>query len=280
MQIFKTNNQLKQWNKKKGNESIGFIPTMGSLHQGHLSLIKRAKKECDKIVVSIFVNKLQFSDGEDFNKYPRTLNTDIEFLQKEKVNVLYIPSTNDIYPKKPSFQINELNISQYLEGVSRPDFFSGVIMVVLKLFNLVEPSHVYFGEKDIQQMSVIKNMIEELNFPIKMNSCKTVRESNGLAMSSRNQYLSVKEKDDASIIYKTLKEGERLIKENSSINYIKKNIIDKLTYHNMKVDYVSIANIKTFQELTNLNINSDIVISIAVWYKSVRLIDNLIIYKK
>ena len=166
---------------------------MGALHKGHLSLIKAAKKECDEVVVSIFINKLQFGPDYDFKKYPRTLEKDIAHLKKEKINVLYLPDQKEIYPQQISFQINEVNMSQYLEGAYRPGFFSGVLMIVLKLFNLVQPTHVYFGQKDIQQLCIIKKMISELNFPILMKSCKTIREKNGLAMSSRNKYLSIPE---------------------------------------------------------------------------------------
>jgi pantoate--beta-alanine ligase len=277
LKIFKKNIDLLKWNVK--NKNIGFIPTMGALHEGHLSLIRTSKKECEKTIVSIFVNKLQFGPDEDFKKYPRTLETDLALLKKEKIDVLYIPNPKEMYPQKPSFQINEVNVSQYLEGATRPDFFSGVLMVVLKLFNLIQPTHVYFGQKDIQQLYIIKKMLSELNFPIKMREGKTIRESNGLALSSRNQYLSKAEKEEASVIYKTLKKSEHLINSGEEINTIKTYIKKRLTNHKMKIDYISIVDIDTFQELNTLNRRISIVISVAVWFSTIRLIDNVIIQK-
>ena len=277
MKIFKKNIDLLKWNNK--NKNIGFIPTMGALHEGHLSLIRTSKKECEKTIVSIFVNKLQFGPDEDFKKYPRTLEIDLALLKKEKIDVLYIPNPKEMYPQKPSFQINEVNVSQYLEGATRPDFFSGVLMVVLKLFNLIQPTHVYFGQKDVQQLYIIKKMLSELNFPIKMREGKTIRESNGLALSSRNQYLSKAEKEEASVIYKTLKKSEQLINSGEEINTIKTYIKKRLTNHKMKIDYISIADIDTFQELNTLNRRISIVISVAVWFSTIRLIDNVIIQK-
>jgi len=277
LKIFKKNIDLLKWNVK--NKNIGFIPTMGALHEGHLSLIRASKKECEKTIVSIFVNKLQFGPDEDFKKYPRTLEIDLALLKKEKIDVLYIPNPKEMYPQKPSFQINEVNVSQYLEGATRPDFFSGVLMVVLKLFNLIQPTHVYFGQKDVQQLYIIKKMLSELNFPIKMREGKTIRESNGLALSSRNQYLSKAEKEEASVIYKTLKKSEQLINSGEEINAIKTYIKKRLTNHKMKIDYISIADIDTFQELNTLNRRISIVISVAVWFSTIRLIDNVIIQK-
>ena len=278
MKIFKKNIDLLKWNVK--NKNIGFIPTMGALHEGHLSLIKASKKECKKTIVSIFINKLQFGPDEDFKKYPRTLEKDIALLKKEKIDALYIPNPKEIYPQKTSFQINEVNVSQYLEGATRPGFFSGVLMVVLKLFNLVQPTHVYFGQKDIQQLYIIKKMISEFNFPIKMREGITIREDNGLAMSSRNQYLSKIEKEEASVIYKKKKKSEHLINTGGEINNIKAYMRRKLTSDKIKIDYISIADIDTFQELNVPNKNINIVISVAVWFASIRLIDNIIIQKK
>lgn len=253
---------------------------MGSLHKGHLSLVKASKKKCEKTIVSIFVNKLQFGPDEDFKKYPRTLDKDIAILKKEKIDAVYIPGLKEIYPQKMSFQINEVNISQYLEGATRPDFFSGVLIVVLKLFNLIQPSHVFFGQKDIQQLCIIKKMIFEFNFPVKLIECKTIRERNGLAMSSRNQYLSKTEKEEAAIIYKVLKQSEILINGGEKINIIKAYIRKKLASDKIKIDYISIADINTFKELNIISKNVRIVISIALWFASVRLIDNIIIQKK
>lgn len=255
---------------------MGFVPTMGALHFGHLCLVRKAKNESEIVIASIFVNKLQFAPNEDFRTYPRTLEKDIELLRNEEVDVLFLPDHDEIYPNNISFKIDELNISKKLEGIFRPDFFSGVITVVLKLFNLVQPNFVYFGEKDIQQLCIIKKMIEDFNYPITMRACTTVREKNGLALSSRNTYLSNSEKEEASILYKTLKCGEELIKKNENIDYIKEEMKNLVTNQNIVIDYLSIADLNTFEEVDN-SIIRPIVISGALYYKKVRLIDNVVI---
>ena len=259
-------------------KTVGFIPTMGALHLGHLSLIRAAKNECEVVVVSIFVNKSQFGENEDFTKYPRTLKRDIELLKQQKIDGLFLPEHREMYPNNFSFQINELNISKKLEGKSRPDFFSGVLTIVLKLFNLVTPNFVYFGEKDIQQLYIVKKMISDLNLQITMRSCATIREKNGLAMSSRNQYLSDQEKEEATILYQALKKGEELIKKNEKIDYIKQKMSQMIKNQNMIIDYFSITSLETFKELEN-TIIKPIVISGAIYYNGVRLIDNVVVKK-
>ncbi len=277
MKIFKTKKELRVWRQQCGDQSIGFVPTMGALHQGHLSLIKLAKKNCDKCVVSIFVNQLQFGPQEDFKQYPRTINADIKLLKNEEVDVLFLPSQKEIYPNNMTFEVAETNISKKLEGATRPHFFSGVITIVLKLFNLVQPTYAYFGEKDIQQLYIIKKMVEELNLSIKIEGCSTVREKSGLAMSSRNQYLSTEEQKEAALLYATLKRGAQLIIEKMSVQKIKDQIYTTLNNNkNISIDYISIADLKNFEESDD-NKMRPIVISGAVWYKNVRLIDNIMI---
>ena len=278
MKVLKKKSELFNWKKTINKKTIGFVPTMGALHLGHLSLIQEAKNECDLVVVSIFVNKLQFGPKEDFKQYPRTLEQDIKLLKQGRVDVLFLPDHDEIYPCNLSLQINELNISTKLEGASRPGFFSGVLMIVLKLFNLVKPNFVYFGEKDIQQLYIIKKMIEDLDFQITIRPCPTIRESSGLAISSRNQYLSEHEKKDASILYKTLKKGEELIKKNKKIDYIKQQMKELVTNKNVVIDYLSIASLENFEEAENSTVRP-VVISGAIYYKDVRLIDNLIVKK-
>tara|TARA_B100000029_G_scaffold370647_1_gene364500 strand:- start:545 stop:1384 length:840 start_codon:yes stop_codon:yes gene_type:complete len=277
LKIFKTKKELRVWRQQCGDQSIGFVPTMGALHQGHLSLIKLAKKNCDKCVVSIFVNQLQFGPQEDFKQYPRTINADIKLLKNEEVDVLFLPSQKEIYPNNMTFEVAETNISKKLEGATRPHFFSGVITIVLKLFNLVQPTYAYFGEKDIQQLYIIKKMVEELNLSIKIEGCSTVREKSGLAMSSRNQYLSTEEQKEAALLYATLKRGAQLIIEKMSVQKIKDQIYTTLNNNkNISIDYISIADLKNFEESDD-NKMRPIVISGAVWYKNVRLIDNIMI---
>ena len=278
MKIFKTKIQLRQWRKTLSNESVGFVPTMGALHKGHLSLVKASKKKCQKTVVSVFINKLQFGPHEDFNAYPRFIEQDIALLENEKIDALFCPEPEEMYPNDISFKINEDKITNELEGKSRPGFFSGVCLVVLKLFNVVQPDYVFFGEKDIQQLYIIKQMIQDLNFPIALRACPTVREKNGLAMSSRNKYLSDEDKKEACILYQALVKGKKLLEEEKEIKYIKKQLLKLLNNKNISIDYLSIANLNTFKEAIN-NQDLPIVIAGAVYYKKIRLIDNIIIKK-
>lgn len=253
---------------------------MGALHKGHLSLVTSSKLHCDKTVVSIFVNELQFSPDEDFEKYPRSLDQDLKKLENHKVDAVFIPTTSEIYKSDFSILINELDLSQKLEGVSRPGFFSGVTTVVSKLFNIIEPSYAFFGEKDIQQLIIIKKLVLDLNFNIQVVGCETIREASGLAMSSRNQYLSDQDKKDASILYETLQLGQNLLKKNETVGETKLQLKSKLQNNKkIKLDYLSIANGTTLEELhDNVKLkNEQVIISAAIFFNDVRLIDNIII---
>ena len=280
MKICKTISEFKNWRNSNIHENIGYIPTMGALHKGHLSLVTSSKLHCDKTVVSIFVNELQFSPDEDFEKYPRTLEQDLKKLENHKVDAVFIPTTSEIYKSDFSILINELDLSQKLEGVSRPGFFSGVTTVVSKLFNIIEPSYAFFGEKDIQQLIIIKKLVLDLNFNIQVVGCETIREASGLAMSSRNQYLSDQDKKDASILYETLQLGQNLLKKNETVGETKLQLKSKLQNNKkIKLDYLSIANGTTLEELhDNVKLkNEQVIISAAIFFNDVRLIDNIII---
>ena len=280
MKICKTISEFKNWRNSNIHENIGYIPTMGALHKGHLSLVTSSKLRCDKTVVSIFVNELQFSPNEDFEKYPRTLEQDLKKLENHKVDVVFIPTTSEIYKSDFSILINELDLSQKLEGVSRPGFFSGVTTVVSKLFNIIEPSYAFFGEKDIQQLIIIKKLVLDLNFNIQVVGCETIREASGLAMSSRNQYLSDQDKKDASILYETLQLGQNLLNKNETVGETKLQLKSKLQNNKkIKLDYLSIANGTTLEELhDNVKLkNEQVIISAAIFFNDVRLIDNIII---
>ena len=280
MKICKTISEFKNWRNSNIHENIGYIPTMGALHKGHLSLVTSSKLHCDKTVVSIFVNELQFSPDEDFEKYPRSLDQDLKKLENHKVDAVFIPTTSEIYKSDFSILINELDLSQKLEGVSRPGFFSGVTTVVSKLFNIIEPSYAFFGEKDIQQLIIIKKLVLDLNFNVQVVGCETIREASGLAMSSRNQYLSDQDKKDASILYETLQLGQNLLKKNESVGETKLQLKSKLQNNKkIKIDYLSIANSTTLEELRdNVKLkNEQVIISAAIFFNDVRLIDNIII---
>jgi len=277
LKIFKTKAELRQWREAVSNQSIGLVPTMGALHAGHLSLVKKSQKECKHTVVSIFINKLQFGPNEDFNNYPRFIEQDIQFLKNENVDVLFCPKQAEIYSDDLSFQINEMTIAKKLEGKTRPDFFGGVCMVVLKLFNIIQPHYTYFGEKDIQQLFVVQKMIKDLNFPVVLRPCSTIRETNGLAMSSRNQYLSDIEQNEATILYQTLKKGKDLIlEEKNNVDSIIKIMHQKIETQNIQIDYLEIRDLKTFEKIKEFKAQSIVIVG-AIYYKQIRLIDNIIL---
>ena len=277
MKIFKSIKSFSNWRSDQHKTTIGFVPTMGALHKGHLSLVKKSTKQCHLTIVSLFVNKLQFAPNEDFKKYPRNIKKDIDLLEKHNVDIVIVPDASKIYNQNFSFLIQELDLSKKLEGFSRPQFFNGVTTIVCKLFNLVQPQRVYFGMKDIQQLCIIKKMISDLNYNIKLISCPTIRDVNGLAISSRNQYLSSKGKNEASIVYQTLKMGKELIQKNRvSIKVVKQKMSTQLLVHNFKIEYISIASLENFEEISEYQKHKT-VISLAVIYENVRLIDNVII---
>tara|TARA_B100000131_G_scaffold124607_1_gene121735 strand:+ start:690 stop:1469 length:780 start_codon:yes stop_codon:yes gene_type:complete len=254
---------------------VGFVPTMGSLHDGHLSLIKKSKQRCDLTVVSIFVNPAQFSPNEDFNSYPRSLEKDMRLLKNLNIDVLFLPNENLLYPKNYSTYVEEKMLSRGLEGESRPTFFKGVATVVIKLFNIIKPHFAYFGEKDMQQLRVIKKIVSDLNIDIQIIKGKTIREKNGLAMSSRNQYLQKKDINGLGIIYDSLNYAKKLIlngEQNGA--FIKSEIKENLnSFKGLEVDYVEINCSETLEKIEI--IDKSVVVSLAVFINGVRLIDNL-----
>lgn len=283
----KTTNKIKDVKNiikkiKNSNQTIGFVPTMGYFHDGHLELMRRAKRETDFVVVSIYVNPIQFGKGEDFDKYPRNLQRDIKLAKKVGVDLVFAPDDSEMYPKS---EINGDNFSTYvevkgnltktLEGKFRPGHFRGVATVVAKLFNIVEPDIAYFGQKDYQQLLVIKKMVQDLNYNIKIIDVPTCREKDGLAMSSRNKYLSQEERKKATCIYKALMHANDLIEkgERNAYNIIKemKRIIQSDT---SKIDYISIVCADTLKNLKVLK--GKILVAVAVWIGKTRLIDNIV----
>ena len=275
MKIIKNIKDYEIWRSTVSGD-VGFVPTMGALHEGHLSLIKLSQKNNKHTVVSIFVNALQFAPHEDFNDYPRTLDNDIKLLVNLKIDVLFVPKESEIYPKNFSFEISENLLSKKLEGISRPGFFTGVLTIVNKLFNIVKPRDSYFGQKDFQQLALIKKMVSDLHMPVKIHSCKTIRNFNGLALSSRNNYLNDKDKMDAAIIYKSLLEAKKLIIQEKNVGPARKLLEKNLKMSDMEIDYISVADLKNLEEIHNRCV-LPLVISVAVWFKNVRLIDNIIV---
>jgi pantoate--beta-alanine ligase len=262
--------------RDKGKK-IGFVPTMGALHIGHISLIKKAAKECDFAVVSIFVNPAQFGPGEDFKKYPRPFKSDLAICRKAGVDVVFAPSPQEMYKKESLTWVNVEKLTEPLCGHSRPGHFRGVATVCAKLFNIVTPDVAYFGQKDAQQAIVIKRMVADLNMPVKIVIYPTVRQANGLAESSRNKYLSEQQKKDATCIYKALKKTESLIRAGTTKS---KTIIDEMKkvlnqVPSIEIEYISIVDAETLQELEK--ITGRVLTAVAVKISSTRLIDNIVV---
>ena len=256
---------------------VGLVPTMGYLHEGHLSLVKQARQDCASVVVSIFVNPTQFGPQEDLEAYPRDIPRDLDLLEKDGVDLVWIPEGGDLYP--PDFQtwVNVKDVAQPLEGAMRPGHFQGVVTIVAKLFNAVQPERAYFGQKDAQQVVVIRRMVEDLNFPLDIVICPIVREKDGLAMSSRNVYLNPREREAATALFKALKKAESAF-ENLSLGAEDLRQIMSDTIKNeplAHVQYVSCANPNTLEELSG-PINRAL-LSTAVVIGETRLIDNFLI---
>ncbi len=258
--------------KTKGN-TIGFVPTMGNLHDGHISLVKKSIKECDYTIVSIFINPLQFSEGEDFANYPVTTENDIKRLKDVGTDLLFLPNT-DTMAKCPFKEVNVDNLANVLCGASRPGHFKGVTNVVSKLFNITNPDYAFFGEKDYQQLLIIRKMTEDLNLPIKIISGKIIREENGLAMSSRNSYLSYRQKNNASLICKYMTHAKNGIENGGDkVNKIYE-LKKKLKFvPNAEVDYVQFLDEKNLGRITKATKYGRIFI--AVYIGKTRLIDNV-----
>jgi pantoate--beta-alanine ligase len=258
-------------------EPVGLVPTMGYLHEGHLSLVRRAKADNASVVVSIFVNPTQFGRGEDLDKYPRNLERDLSMLKKEGASVVFSPETPDMYPQGFSTWVDVEKITERLEGAARPGHFRGVTTVVAKLFNIVRPARAYFGQKDAQQALVIKKMAAELDMGIEVITLPTVREPDGLAMSSRNSYLSEEERKAAAVLHKSLRLAEDLYsqgeKDARKIKEEMRRLIDKepLT----RIDNISIADNRTLEELDK--IKPPTLVSLAVFIGRTRLIDNIVL---
>jgi pantoate--beta-alanine ligase len=265
---------------KRRNLRIGFVPTMGALHRGHLELVRTAKVECDFVVVSIFVNPTQFGPSEDFHRYPRPIEQDLEKCREQKVDLVFNPTVEEMYPDETLTSVSVSKITEKLCGAFRPGHFTGVTTVVSKLFNIVQPDAAYFGQKDAQQALVIRRMNHDLNFPIKLRVCPTVREDSGLALSSRNQYLSAAERIQAECLYQSLKKAKELIigGENHSSVIISaiREIIESSGIN--KIDYISIIDTKTFDEPKI--IKDDALVALAVRVGETRLIDNILLDSK
>jgi len=276
MQVINTIAEMRKL-RRQLSEPVGFVPTMGYFHEGHLSLVRQARKENPTVVVSIFVNPTQFGPGEDFQDYPRDLNRDLELLEMEKVDIVFVPSEEEMYPRGFNSWVDVDKVTERLEGASRPGHFRGVATVCTKLFNIIQPTRAYFGQKDAQQAVVIKKMVADLNMNLEIVVVPTVRESNGLAMSSRNTYLNPEERQATTVLFKALSLARELWqggeKDADKIRHQMTSLIHKEPL--AKIDYVSIADANTLEELKE--IDRPAIVFLAVRIGKTRLIDNVIL---
>lgn len=276
MKIVKTLPELRNA-RKVLQEPVGFVPTMGYLHEGHLSLVKQARTECLSVIVSIFVNPTQFGPNEDLAMYPRDLNRDLELLENAGVDLVWNPENEVMYPEGYQTWVDVVEVSKPLEGSMRPGHFRGVATVVAKLFNAVQSHRAYFGQKDAQQLAVIRRMVQDLNFPLEVVACPTVREPDGLAMSSRNVYLDSDERSAATVLFRVLMSAKGLFmtgEQNAAA--IRQTMLEMLeTEPRARVQYVSVAHPDTLDELEGEFEHA--LCSLAVFIGKTRLIDNLIL---
>ncbi|WP_406612420.1 pantoate--beta-alanine ligase [Acinetobacter schindleri] len=258
---------------RSARKIIGFVPTMGNLHQGHLNLVREARKLCDVVVVSIFVNPIQFGPNEDFDNYPRTLEQDQQLLAEVGCDIVFAPSVEQMYGNKPRLtNISVSDITNDLCGLQRPGHFDGVAVVVTKLFNMVQPNYAFFGEKDYQQLAVIRQFVQDLNIPLEVIGVPIARAEDGLALSSRNGYLNEQERQTAPVIYRSLKAAEQQLHEGIVLDTVLTGIRQTLTEAGFVVDYIE-ARTPELQKIDEFN--QDLVLFIAAKLGKTRLIDNL-----
>ena len=276
MKVIKKIDELKEVFKDFKNEgkSIGLVPTMGFLHKGHASLIKKAVEENDIVVVSDFVNPIQFGPNEDLEAYPRDINADSKLCEDLGADFIFNPEVSEMYHDKKAF-VDIDGLSDNLCGARREGHFRGVCTVCTKLFNIVGPNRAYFGQKDAQQLSIIKKLVFDLNIPVEIVACPIVREDDGLAMSSRNTYLSTEERKAALCLSKSIFEGEKMAKEGASVKEVLAKMEEIISSEKLaKIDYVSAVDFETIKNVDNFN--KDTLVAIAVYIGKTRLIDNFI----
>lgn len=277
MQVIREFSQLQlEINRaKEKKQVIGFVPTMGFLHEGHLSLLIEARKQTDFVVLSIFVNPIQFGEGEDYEEYPRDLESDTRKAEEVGCDLLFYPRTNDMYPRGYATYVDVEKLTSKLCGVSRAGHFRGVTTVVNKLFNLVQPDKAFFGQKDAQQVVVIKKMVEDLNINLEVIVCPTVREADGLAMSSRNSYLGDEQREAAAVLYRSLCNARDFIRSGEShVDKIRSEIERVIKREpQARIEYIEIVDGCTLDKITQLQ--GTVLIALAVRIGSIRLIDNL-----
>lgn len=262
--------------QQKAGKTIALVPTMGALHEGHASLMRQARPKADIVIVSVFVNPTQFGPNEDFAKYPRTFQDDLLVCEREKVDAVFAPQPKDMYFEDRSAWVNEESLSRFLCGARRIGHFKGVCTVVSKLFNLFQPQVACFGKKDAQQLLILERMIRDLDFPIKVIECPLIREKSGLALSSRNKYLSPEEKKQALVLSQSLKAAKEAVSSGKSANQVRNLITKIITSAPLaKIDYVSVVDRGTLEEVKSFRPGQKILVALAVYFGTTRLIDNV-----
>ena len=256
---------------------LGFVPTMGALHDGHLSLVRAAKEKCDAVAVSIFVNPAQFGPNEDFTKYPRTFDRDREMLEKEDVDLLFAPSTEEMYPGGQLAYVTVEGLSEKLDGKSRPGHFRGVTTIVSKLFNIIQPEIAFFGQKDAAQVAVIRRMVRDLNLPVQIVACPIVREPDGLAMSSRNRYLTPEQRTSALVLSQSLQAAKSSFDagERDPAKLIEVGTKTVASHPEVRLDYFEIVDPDTLDSVAE--IRKPVLVAVAAFVGATRLIDNLVL---
>lgn len=277
MKIIDNLKEMNQEILKHKNKTIGYVPTMGFLHDGHLSLIKESVRENELTILSIYVNPLQFGPNEDYETYPRDAERDKQLAKENGVDIIFMPTNDVMYPKPLTFSLKVTQKTDVLCGKDRPGHFDGVVTVLLKLFNIIQPKTAYFGMKDAQQLAIVYSFVEQFNIPVTIKGLETIREDSGIAKSSRNVYLTEKEKDLAKAIPESLMYGAELIKSKA---YNATEVLEKvkkkfLSTENENYEYLELLSFPDLEKITELN--STVIIAMAVKYKQARLIDNLII---
>ncbi len=275
MIVVETINKLKQELAEYKSKNVGFVPTMGALHNGHISLVKRSVEENDVTVVSVFVNPTQFNDKADLERYPRTEEADKKLLEAAGCDIVFMPQVEEMYPEEDTRVFNFGSIETVMEGKYRPGHFNGVAQIVSKLFYAVEPTRSYFGEKDFQQVAIIRDMVRQLNLPVEIIACPIIREESGLARSSRNELLSAEERKKAALISEVLSKSVNFAKE-MSVEEVKNWVCEQFTHDEIfKMDYYDIVDGNSLQSVSSWEDSDYIVGCIAIYCGKIRLIDNI-----
>lgn len=262
---------------RRQGKTIGMVPTMGYLHEGHLSLVKAAREKCDLVVMSIFVNPLQFGPNEDFERYPRDIDRDRDLAKSAGVDLLFTPEVNEMYPKPMLTNVSVSNVTELLCGKSRPGHFDGVATVVTKLFQIVQPDYAFFGQKDAQQVAVVSQMVFDLSMPVQIVPCPIVREADGLAMSSRNVYLTPEERKEALVLSRSLKQAKTWLSEGVALRDIQERMIAMISEMPLaSIEYVEVLRYPDLVPVEQPVPGESIIVALAVRFGKTRLIDNLI----